>query len=245
MTMLILGLSAYYHDSAAALVRDGAIVARAPGGAVLAPSSTMPGFPAHAMPPPGAWRRAASALDDIDQGRLLRQAVAHFRPAAGDLRRVPLPGASGPSVKAMPRVDASQKLMLQLRDCYARPSTASVRGTVGPGTSCCSAEHHHSHAASAFYPSPFAQAAAITGHGRRRRVGDDQRPWASGRGSRVTTWKCRRRCAFPTPWACSIPPSPTTLGFEVNEGEYKVMGLAHLTASPKYVAGVSSTTSST
>src|SRR2546430_7268296 len=81
-------------------------------------------------------------------------------------------------------------------------------------------EHHESHAASAFFPSPFAEAAVLTLDG----VGE----WATGscgvgRGSRV---ELRRELRYPHSLGLLYSAFTHHLGFEVNAGEYKVMGLA-------------------
>ena len=88
-------------------------------------------------------------------------------------------------------------------------------------------EHHLSHAASAFYPSPFEDAVVLTMDG----VGE----WATTSAAMGSgkTWRYSRRFTSHIHSACSIRPSRITPGFKVNSGEYKVMGLAPY-GEPKY-----------
>ena len=210
--MQILGLSAYYHDSAAALVRDGEIVAAAQEERFSRVKHDA-GFPARAA----AWclDEADVTLDRVDRvafydkplltfDRLLETYVAFA------------PRGFRAFVKAMP-VWMRQKVMLQTE--IVKALNGLGRGTVAKDN-ILFGFHHHSHAASAFYPSPFDKAAILVMDG----VGE----WATaslghGDGARVTLTEEVR---FPHSLGLLYSAFTYHLGFEVNEGEYKVMGLA-------------------
>ena len=210
--MQILGLSAYYHDSAAALVRDGEIIAAAQEER-FSRFKHDAGFPARAA----AWclDEAGVTLDRVDRvafydkplltfDRLLETYVAFA------------PRGFRAFVKAMP-VWMRQKVMLQTE--IVKALNGLGRGTVAKDN-ILFGFHHHSHAASAFYPSPFDKAAILVMDG----VGE----WATaslghGDGARVTLTEEVR---FPHSLGLLYSAFTYHLGFEVNEGEYKVMGLA-------------------
>ena len=210
--MQVLGLSAYYHDSAAALVRDGEIIAAAQEER-FSRFKHDAGFPARAA----AWclDEAGVTLDRVDRvafydkplltfDRLLETYVAFA------------PRGFRAFVKAMP-VWMRQKVMLQTE--IVKALNGLGRGTVAKDN-ILFGFHHHSHAASAFYPSPFDKAAILVMDG----VGE----WATaslghGDGARVTLTEEVR---FPHSLGLLYSAFTYHLGFEVNEGEYKVMGLA-------------------
>ena len=90
-------------------------------------------------------------------------------------------------------------------------------------------EHHLSHAASAFFPSPFDEAAVLT-HGRRRRMGHHvRRLWPA-----ATTSRSCKEIHFPHSLGLLYSAFTYYTGFKVNSGEYKLMGLAPY-GEPKYV----------
>ncbi len=210
--MQVLGLSAYYNDSAAALVRDGEIIAAAQEER-FSRFKHDAGFPARAA----AWclDEAGVTLDRVDRvafydkplltfDRLLETYVAFA------------PRGFRAFVKAMP-VWMRQKVMLQTE--IVKALNGLGRGTVAKDN-ILFGFHHHSHAASAFYPSPFEKAAILVMDG----VGE----WATaslghGDGARVTLTEEVR---FPHSLGLLYSAFTYHLGFEVNEGEYKVMGLA-------------------
>ena len=217
--MLIVGISAYYHDSAAAVVRDGDVIAAAQEERFSRKKADA-GFPALAL----AWslRDAGIAGKDVDNvvfydkpflkfERLLETYLA-FTPRGFKSFRTALPIWIGEKV--------FQKSLL----CR---ELAKVDAGLADPAKLMFAEHHFSHAASAFYPSPFEEAAVLTLDG----VGE----WATttagvGRGSELTITK---EIHFPHSLGLLYSAFTTYTGFKVNSDEYKVMGLAPY-GEPRY-----------
>ncbi|MCZ8312785.1 MAG: carbamoyltransferase [Magnetospirillum sp.] len=210
--MRILGLSAFYHDSAAALVVDGRIVAAAQEERFTRKKHDAR-YPVHAIE--YCLAEAGIALDQIDHvafydkpflkfERLLETYLA-FAPRGFTSFRMAIPVwlkeklfqkklLSDELAKAAPGFDWESKLLF--------------------------AEHHQSHAASAFFPSPFEEALVLTMDG----VGE----WATtsvgiGRGN---TLEMVREIHFPHSLGLLYSAFTYYTGFKVNSGEYKVMGLA-------------------
>lgn len=209
----VLGISAFYHDAAACLVRDGDIVAAAQEerfSRVKHDSS----YPAHAISYClEAGGISGSELDCIafyekpwiKFERLLETYLA-FAPRG--MRSFLL---------AMP-VWLNEKLWIER---YIRERLEFDSTFVFP-------EHHQSHAASAFFPSPFARAAILTADG----VGEwATATWGVGQGARISL-----RCEQSFPHSLGLLYSAFTYycGFKVNSGEYKLMGLAPY-GEPRYV----------
>jgi carbamoyltransferase len=219
-SMRVLGLSAYYHDSAAALVVDGAVVAAAQEERFTRKKHDS-GFPANAS----AYCLAEGGLSitDIDYvafyekpfmkfERLLETYVA-FAPHGFRSFRMSIP------------LWLKEKL-LQKR-LLASELQKIGNGSMVEGKLVFS-EHHLSHAASAFYPSPFREALVLTMDG----VGE----WpttsvAIGRDNRMEVVK---EIHFPHSIGLLYSAFTYYTGFKVNSGEYKVMGLAPY-GEPKYV----------
>ena len=211
----ILGISAFYHDSAAALVVDGEIVAAAQEERFTRKKHDAE-FPSEAI----AYCLSEGGIDagELDYvgfydkpwlkfERLLETYVAFA------------PRGFGSFVKAMPTW-LRQKLHLprEIRKGLGGAFTKRIVFT----------EHHESHAASAFFPSPFDEAAILTVDG----VGE----WATasqgyGRGNRITLTQEMR---FPHSLGMLYSAFTYFTGFTVNSGEYKLMGLAPY-GEPKYV----------
>lgn len=218
----ILGISAYYHDSAACLLRDGELVAAAQEERFTRHKHDA-GFPTHAIQ--YCLREGGIALTDL-------RAVAFYdKPFIKFERLLETYLAFAPRglrsfLAAMP-VWLKDKLFLKALLCKALAQLAGgIKKTALPPL--LFGEHHESHAASAFYPSPFAEAAVLCMDG----VGE----WA-------TTSAWRGEAAQLTPlWDIPFPHSLGLLysaftyytGFKVNSGEYKVMGLAPY-GEPTYV----------
>ena len=210
--MLILGISAFYHDSAAALVRDGDIIAAAQEERFTRKKHDAD-FPANAI----RWclAEAKSAQEKIDYvvfydkpflkfERLLETYVAFVPRGFTSFR------------KALP-VWMAEKLFQ--KDMLRRELDDIDEG-LGDPDKLLFTEHHYSHAASAFYPSPFDEAAVLTLDG----VGE----WATtsvgvGRGSDLVLTK---EIHFPHSLGLLYSAFTYYTGFKVNSGEYKVMGLA-------------------
>jgi carbamoyltransferase len=209
--MWSLGLSAYYHDSAAALVRDGEIVAAAQEERFSRKKHDAD-FPAHALR--YCLNEAGIALDDVDQ------VVFYDKPFLKFERLLETYVAFAPRgfrsfVAAMPvwmKEKLFQKTLLARHLREFDPQFDLKR--------LLFSEHHLSHAASAFYPSPFDKALILTMDG----VGE----WATtsvmlGDGNRITPLK---EIHFPHSVGLLYSAFTYFTGFKVNSGEYKLMGLA-------------------
>jgi len=210
----ILGLSAFYHDSAAALVIDGQVVAAAQEERFTRKKHDAD-LPVHAID--YCLREAGLAPGDLDYVGFYDKPLLKFdRLLETYLAFAP---AGFPSfLQAIP-VWLKQKLFLQrelnrgLRGAYKRRYVFT--------------EHHESHAASAFFPSPFDEAAILTLDG----VGE----WATasyghGRGNRITL---THELRFPHSLGLLYSAFTYYCGFRVNSGEYKLMGLAPY-GEPRY-----------
>lgn len=209
----ILGISAWYHDSAACLVRDGEILAAAQEER-FSRRKHDPRYPAAAIE--SCLRQAgisAAALEYV---------VFYDKPLLKFERLLETyldyaPRGFHSFLRGMP-LWLGEKLHVRERIAAACGTSARVLFT----------EHHEAHAASAFFPSPFESAAIITVDG----VGE----WATssygfGRGNEVHLLAEMR---FPHSLGLLYSAFTAYLGFKVNSGEYKVMGLAPY-GEPKYV----------
>ena len=219
--MYILGISAYYHDSAAALIHDGRIVA-AVQEERLSRKKHDPRFPQQAIR--CCLAQAGISLAQVDEVVFYDKPLLKFeRLLETYLAHVPVGFRS--FLKAMP-VWLKEKLYLKsiLRKEFA--ALGNCREAEVPPLRF--AEHHQSHAASAFYPSPFQRAAVLCLDG----VGE----WATtsawlGEGSQLTPqWEID----FPHSLGLLYSAFTYYTGFKVNSGEYKLMGLAPY-GEPKYV----------
>ena len=209
----ILGISAFYHDSAACLVQDGRIVAAAQEERFTRRKHDA-GFPRHAIDyclreaRIGPGQLTAVAFYDkpwIKFERLLETYLA-FAPI----------GVSS-FLKSMP-LWLKQKLWMG--ELIARE--------LGFDGDLLYPEHHQSHAASAFFPSPFERAAFLTMDG----VGEwATASWGVGHGHRV---EISHELLFPHSLGLLYSAFTYYTGFKVNSGEYKVMGLAPY-GEPRYV----------
>ena len=216
--MLVLGLSAYYHDSAAALLRDGAIAAAAQEERFTRIKHDAR-FPSRAVR--YCLQEAGVALDDVDA------IVFYEKPFLKFERLLETYLATAPrgfrSFRAAMPIWTKQKLFQKrtLRKALESLGGSRIESRL------LFAEHHQSHAASAFFPSPFDEAVVVTMDG----VGE----WATtsvcvGRGNTLQTHKEIR---FPHSLGLLYSAFTYYTGFKVNSGEYKVMGLAPY-GEPKY-----------
>lgn len=203
----ILGISAYYHDSAAAIVVDGRIVAAAQEERFTRVKHDA-GFPSRAID--YCLKEAGIGPEAIDFVGFYEKPLQKFdRLLETYLAFAPAGFAS--FAKAMP-VWLKDKLYLR-RDIRRGLGGKYTRGIVFT-------EHHESHAASAFFPSPFEEAAILTLDG----VGE----WTTtsvgvGRGNRIELLSDLR---FPHSLGLLYSAFTYFTGFKVNSGEYKLMGLA-------------------
>ena len=226
----ILGILAYYHDSAACLVVDGKIVAAAQEERFSRKKHDH-SFPTHAIR--YCLEEADLRPDQLDYVAFYDKPLVKFeRLLETYLDYAP---AGFPSfLKAMP-LWMKEKLWLPdlIRRQFAELEGFEVpkevkRRAASYSWRLCFGDHHESHAASAFYPSPFEQAAIVTVDG----VGE----WATcsvgeGRGHDVTLLKEVR---FPDSLGLLYSAFTSFAGFKVNSGEYKIMGLAPY-GEPTYV----------
>jgi len=219
--VVILGLSAYYHDSAAALVIDGQIYAAAQEERFTRKKHD-PAFPQKAIE--YCLREASISLADVDyvvfydkplvKFERLLETYLHYAPTG--LRSF---------IAAMP-VWLKEKLFLKstLKTAMSAMSGIATRDL----PQLLFNDHHRSHAASAYYPSPYQKAAVMCLDG----VGE----WATS-----TVWLGEDNKLTPL-WEIDFPHSLGLLysaftyytGFKVNAGEYKLMGLAPY-GEPTYV----------
>jgi carbamoyltransferase len=209
----ILGISAYYHDSAACLVRDGVIVAAAEEER-FSRKKHDEGFPRRAVD--FVLREGGIGPKDLDVVGFYDKPVLKFsRILETFVSIAPLGLASW-----MHFAPAWMRERLWVTENIRR----EMPGYAGK---VLFTEHHESHAASAFFPSPFERAAILTMDG----VGE----WATssvgvGEGSDV---KVIQELRFPHSLGLLYSAFTYWLGFKVNSGEYKVMGLAPY-GEPKY-----------
>ena len=215
----ILGISAYYHDSAAALIVDGAIMSAAQEERFTRKKHDA-AFPAHAV----QFVLEENGLSVSDVGHIVfydkpfltfeRLIETYIAVAPKGLRQF----ITGMPVWLRDKLFLKKKMFEELKDLD--PAFTDQNKIL-----FC--EHHMSHAASAFYPSPFEESAVLTLDG----VGE----WATttlalGRGKDLDIVK---EIHFPHSLGLLYSAFTYYLGFRVNSGEYKVMGLAPY-GEPKY-----------
>lgn len=212
--MNILGISAFYHDSAACLVQDGKIVAAAQEERFTRKKHD-PDFPIHAvrycLKESGIEESQVDIVTFYDKPFLKFERILETYLAFA-------PRGLQSFLSAMP-VWIKQKLHTRGEILKAVPSFT------GKLLFC---EHHESHAASAFYPSPFEEAAIITLDG----VGEwTTTSFGVGKGNGI---ELLGEIRFPHSLGLLYSAFTYYMGFKVNSGEYKVMGLAPY-GEPKYV----------
>lgn len=211
----ILGISAFYHDAAAALLGEGQILAAAQEERFTRKKND-PDFPSHAIE--ACLCHAGVKVSDLDAVvfydkpilKFVRMLETYLAVAPGGWRTFPVVLPSWLSEKLNLRKTIREELRQLKADC-------PILFT----------EHHQAHAASAFYPSPFSEAAILTIDG----VGE----WATttigtGRGREI---KMLKELRFPHSLGLLYSAFTFYCGFRINSGEYKLMGLAPY-GEPKY-----------
>jgi carbamoyltransferase len=208
----ILGLSAFYHDSAAALLVDGALVAAAQEERFTRKKHD-PGFPAEAIR--YCLGHAGLTLDDLDAIAFYDKPFLKFERLLETYLAF-APRGFGSFAKALP-IWLKEKLFQKDMLVGALKELGAGKSVIGK---LLFAEHHISHAASAFFPSPFEEAVVLTLDG----VGE----WAtSTRGiGRGNSLEIEQEMHFPHSLGLLYSAFTYYTGFKVNSGEYKVMGLA-------------------
>lgn len=210
--MKILGISALYHDSAAAIVEDGKVTAAAQEERFTRKKHD-DGFPLEAVKFCLHWR--GLSLDDLDAVVFYDKPFLKFERLIETYYNVSPKGWQS-FIRAIP-VWAKEKLFLKK---LIRDELKKVGNYDRNKLKLLFPEHHLSHAASAFYPSPFEDAAILTIDG----VGE----WATasichGTGKDI---KILKELRFPHSVGLLYSAFTYFLGFRVNSGEYKLMGLA-------------------
>jgi carbamoyltransferase len=217
--MRILGISAFYHDSAAALVEDGVIVAAAQEERFTRKKHD-PGFPAEAIS--YCLSEAGIEMKDVDYVAFYDKPFLKFERLLETYLAFAPSGFR--SFKTAIPVWLKEKLF---QKDFLRKEFKKHDPDFDWQNKLLFAEHHQSHAASAFYPSPFEEAVVLTMDG----VGE----WATtsvaiGRGNKMEMVK---EIHFPHSLGLLYSAFTYYTGFRVNSGEYKVMGLAPY-GEPKY-----------
>ena len=209
MPEAILGISAYFHDSAAALIIDGKIVAAAQEERFTRIKHDA-SFPSNAVE--YVLQEAGLTYDELSSVAYYEKPLLKFERLLETYHAFAPRGLKS-FLRAMP-VWMKEKVFF--RSLLARELSQSGKAKIPLYFS----EHHLSHAASAFYPSPFEEAAILTVDG----VGE----WANttigfGKGNDIFIIKEQH---FPHSLGLLYSAFTYYLGFEVNGGEYKLMGLA-------------------
>jgi len=215
----VLGISAFYHDSAAALIEDGRIVAAAQEERFSRKKHDAR-FPVHAIR--YCLTEGGTGLAGVDHVVFYDKPFLKFERLVETYLAFPPRGFK--SFRMAIPLWLREKLFL--KDLLIK----ELKGLGGPGGwngELLFSEHHLSHAASAFFPSPFEQAVVLTMDG----VGE----WATtsaaiAKGNRIEVHK---EIHFPHSLGLLYSAFTYYTGFKVNSGEYKVMGLAPY-GEPRY-----------
>jgi carbamoyltransferase len=205
--MNILGISAFYHDSAAALVIDGGVVAAAQEERFTRKKHD-PSFPRHAVK--YCFEAAGITADELDFVAFYDKPLLKFERLL-ETQLAFAPAGIRSFVMAAP-VWLREKLMMR----------RMIRGGLPAKTKAplLFMDHHESHAASAFFASPFDEAAVLTLDG----VGEwTTAAWGIGRGNAL---ELTEHLQFPHSLGLLYSAFTYYCGFKVNSGEYKLMGLA-------------------
>src|SRR5262245_40844613 len=218
--MRILGISAYYHDAAAALLRDGQVVAAAQEERFTRKKHDA-SFPHNAVR--ACLESTGTRIEEIDFVAFYDKPFLKFERLLETYLAFAPRGFS--SFKSALPVWVKDKL-------FQRNQIVKELKTIGKkirwDEKLLFSEHHLSHAASAYYPSPFKSAAVLTMDG----VGEwttTSLALGNGRDLKVT-----KEIHFPHSIGLLYSAFTYYTGFKVNSGEYKVMGLAPY-GQPKYV----------
>jgi carbamoyltransferase len=208
IVMIIVGVSALYHDSACAVLRDGHLVAAAQEERFTRRRYD-PAMPANAFR--ACLDTAGLRISDVDH-------LAYYEDPAARLGRqlwLGLPALPAATPQTMFRLDASRALR-------------EIRSRLGYSGPVTTVTHHEAHAASAFYFSGFAESALLTADA----VGE----WATMSYGRAgpAGLELFEEVAFPHSLGLLYSTLTSYLGFEVNSDENKVMGLAPY-GQPRYL----------
>jgi carbamoyltransferase len=211
--MLILGVSAFYHDSAVCLVKDGRVIFAAQEERFSRKKHDS-GFPAKALE--AGFKFTGTKAEDLDYAVFYEKPMQKFDRLFSTYFQFAPRGLKS-YLKAVP-LWAKQRLFIKetFREKIGRPDLKVLFTT-----------HHAAHIASAFYPSPFEDAAVLTIDA----VGEwDTLTVARAKGN---DFEIIKRVAFPNSLGMLYTAFTYFCGFRVNSGEYKLMGLAPY-GEPKY-----------
>ncbi|HNB57876.1 MAG TPA: carbamoyltransferase N-terminal domain-containing protein, partial [bacterium] len=212
--MNILGISCFYHDSAAALVRDGKIIAAAQEERFTRKKHD-DNFPKHAVE--FCLKTAGIDMSQIDVVAFYEKPLVKFERLLRTYFAY-APIGFNSFIKAMPQWIRKKLWMQEL----LMEELPGFKGKI------IYPEHHESHAAAAFFPSPFQDAAFLTIDG----VGEwTTTSFGTGHGNKL---QIDYEIHFPHSLGLLYSAFTYYTGFKVNSGEYKVMGLAPY-GEPKYV----------
>jgi len=224
LAIYILGISCYYHDSAASLIKDGEIVAAVQEERFSRKKHDSK-FPRNSIL--YCLKSCGINLSDIKEVIYYEKPLLTFERLLETYLGVAPRG--GRSFIAAMQVWLKEKLFLKTQ---LKKNLKAIKDDLGENSSkipeLLFSEHHLSHASAAFYPSPFEESAVLCMDG----VGE----WAT-----TSAWTGKSNKLTPL-WEISFPHSLGLLysaftfycGFKVNSGEYKLMGLAPY-GEPKYV----------
>lgn len=211
--MNVLGISCFYHDAAAALVRDGQLVAAAEEERFTRRKHDN-GFPEQAIR--YCLTEAGLTLDDVDHVGFYEKPLVKFNRILETIL-ADWPRTYTSWIRSMPAW-LGEKLHV----------ARTINKRLGTDREILYCAHHLSHAASSFLVSPFDEAAILTADG----VGEwTTTAWGVGRGNRIDI---RRHIRFPHSVGLLFSAITSYLGFRVNDAEWKVMGLAPY-GKPRYV----------
>jgi len=219
--MYILGISCFYHDSAAALIQDGKIVAAAEEERFSRKKHDN-GFPHRAID--FCLRKAGITADDLEYVVFYEKPLVKFERVL---------------MSAMSTIPRSWRVfgeaMINYFDEKLWIKSILMHEIGVPAERVLFTDHHVSHAASAMFASPFAQAAIVTVDGVGERttasIGKGTAQW-DGQGE--NSIELREELRFPHSVGLLYSAFTAYLGFRVNNGEYKVMGMAPY-GQPRYV----------
>jgi carbamoyltransferase len=212
----ILGISAFYHDSAGCLVRDGEIIAAAQEERFTRKKHDA-NFPKHAVE--YCLREGELTVGDLDYVAFYEKPFLKFDRILHSYLAY-APAGLKSFLMAIPLWIRERIWMKEL-----------IRRELGYGGKIIFPEHHESHAASAFFPSPFPEAAFLTVDG----VGEwTTTSFGVGRENQIEMWG---ELHFPHSLGLLYSAFTYFTGFKVNSGEYKLMGLAPY-GEPKYVDAI-------
>lgn len=203
----LLGISAYYHDSAAALLKDGEIIAAAQEERFTRIKQDSD-FPINAIK--YCLKEAGIEIEDLDGVVYYEKPFVKFERIL-ETAMAYVPNSLKSFINAMP-VWLNTKLFIpsQIDKHFEKRLKCPIYFTT----------HHESHCASAFFPSPFEEAAILCLDG----VGEwDTTTWGIGKGNKI---EIKQKIEFPHSLGLLYSAFTGFLGFKVNSGEYKVMGLA-------------------